>query len=439
MKNKKTELFLKFEDNFPEFKSDIGERDIIMERVLNRREGDDNINAPLYTLLNKLSRNLFLTFFQQCSKIETRDLCAVIGIDICRTINKRNKLVHVIVATAMANCFNSIEIPYSIVIFSDYGVQFIIKEFEEPHSEEISQLIFDSIMASRFSTRIADACYFINKKVNCNDRPNKRVFIISNGLDTKLKIGEKWSPIFNNKNEKYCFYFIKPNLNNDEEIIVKIWEDFKDKTKTELASPTIDEVRFANASSYLSFGRLMKLEFSYSKEKNKIKNIVYNPEYKDNVTFQKDYYIKLLNSIKNYRNNTYDYFVQNKSHIPSKEKYKNEELKINYPYMCNKVECEDEDYPIEQIEKDTKIALDIMFSEPTSSEIKLELLDYIFTPNKPSMFSPSSKGTRLYLMGLINFCITHGQDNKIWLEKNKGLKKDYRATVIIDSSISCFN
>ena len=42
-------------------------------------------------------------------------------------------------------------------------------------------------------------------------------------------------------------------------------------------------------------------------------------------------------------------------------------------------------------------------------------------------------------MGLINFCITHGQDNKIWLEKNKGLKKDYRVTVIIDSSISCFN
>lgn len=42
-------------------------------------------------------------------------------------------------------------------------------------------------------------------------------------------------------------------------------------------------------------------------------------------------------------------------------------------------------------------------------------------------------------MGLINFCITHGQDNKIWLEKNKGLKKDYRVSVIINSSISCFN
>ena len=91
------------------------------------------------------------------------------------------------------------------------------------------------------------------------------------------------------------------------------------------------------------------------------------------------------------------------------------------------------------MDKDTNRALEKLFNEPTSSEIKLELLDLIFSPNKPSMFSPSSKGTRLYLMGLINFCITHGQDNKIWLEKNKGLKKDYRVSVIIDSSISCFN
>ena len=69
----------------------------------------------------------------------------------------------------------------------------------------------------------------------------------------------------------------------------------------------------------------------------------------------------------------------------------------------------------------------------TRSEMKLEYIEFVFTPNKPSMYSPSTKGTRLYLMFLINFCITNGQDNKIWLEKNKGLKEDYRISVIIDS------
>ena len=68
--------------------------------------------------------------------------------------------------------------------------------------------------------------------------------------------------------------------------------------------------------------------------------------------------------------------------------------------MSNKVECQDEDYVNGQIEKDTIHTFDMIFSKPSSSEIKLELLDYIFIPNKPSMLSPSSKGTRLYLIGL---------------------------------------
>ena len=65
--------------------------------------------------------------------------------------------------------------------------------------------------------------------------------------------------------------------------------------------------------------------------------------------------------------------------------------------------------------------------------------DNIFPPNKPSMFTPSVKGTRLYLIGLVKYMITGGQENKIWLEKKACLKRDYRISVIIDSSISCFN
>ena len=68
--------------------------------------------------------------------------------------------------------------------------------------------------------------------------------------------------------------------------------------------------------------------------------------------------------------------------------------------MSNKVECQDEDYPNSQIGKDKMHALDMIFSKPSLSEIKLQLLDYMFTPNKPSRLSPLSKGTRLYLIGL---------------------------------------
>ena len=181
----------------------------------------------------------------------------------------------------MTHCFNSIEIPYSIVAFCDYGVQFIIKDFEEPHQEDISQLIFDAIMAPRCSTRIADACYFISQKVNCKDRPNKKIFIISNGLDTKLKIGEKWNSIFSNEKEKFCFYFIKPKLDDIEmNEIIKIWDDFKEKTKTEMAKISEEDILNLRSSMYLPFRNTMQSKIFKAEEILKMHKISQS-EFKD--------------------------------------------------------------------------------------------------------------------------------------------------------------
>ena len=96
--------------------------------------------------------------------------------------------------------------------------------------------------------------------MNWIERQNKKVLIISNGLDIKLKIGEKWGPIFIDKNEKFYFYFIKLILNEEENNIIKnIWNYFKEKTKTELATPTPDEVLYANALSFSSYWELNQL------------------------------------------------------------------------------------------------------------------------------------------------------------------------------------
>ena len=441
MLKKRIDANLKLPDSFPEFKSDIyGDRDNILKKTINRKEGIDYINQPLYSLLNNISKNIYIKFIQNCNNFDKSEVCGVIALDLCRTIDKKFKLFHTLIANAMANYFNTIEIPYSIVVFCDFGVQFIIKDFEEAHQEDISQLIFDSIMVPRCSTRIANACYFISQKVVCKDRPYKKVFVISNGLDTKLKIGEKWAPIFSNEKEKFCFYFVKPNLKNDleENEIIKIWEDFKEKTKTELAIISQEDIINNNSNIYIHLKNVMQIKENQRKElSQRIK--MSQPEFKEVIEFKKSDFIHLLESINEEIITIKDYFVQNRIHVASKGKYKLEDIKVKNPFLSLQGKCYDEDYNFDKIDKDSKLAIEKLFSNPITSEMKLEYIEFIFTPNKPSMFSPSSKGTRLYLMGLINFCITHGQDNKIWLEKNKGLKKDYRVTVIIDSSISCFN
>ena len=415
------------------------ERAKLMIRRINNKEEKDPSIKELYILLNKFSKNLYLKFFQQCINFDRKEICAVIGIDICRTIDKKFKLFHTLIATAMAHCFNSIEIPYSIVVFCDYNVQFIIKDFNEDHDERIGQLIFDAIMVPRNYSRIADACYFISEKVNCKNRANKKIFIISNGLDTKLKIGEKW-PFFNNEKEKFCFIFVKPELNSDElNKIIEIWDDFKEKTNSEVASISLEDILNSTSNLYEPFKNIMQSPIYKNIEKIGNRTRFYQPNFKDTIEFQKDMFQKLIKSINQEPISSEEYFVQNRIHIPSKGKYQMEDIKVKNPFLSTAGKCFSLDYTIDIIDKETKTAIDTLFSDKITSEMKLEYIEFIFSPNKPSMYSPSNKGNKLYLLGLINFCITHGQDNKIWLEKNKGYKKDYRATVIIDSSSSCFS
>ena len=438
--NKSKDFNLKFPENFPEFKSEIyGDRNKILEKFELKKEGEDYIDKPFYQLINEFSKNVYIKLFQQCYNFDKNEVCGIIGIDICRTIDKEHKLFHTIIATSMAHCFNSIEIPYAIVVFCDYGIQFIIKDFDEPHIEDISQLIFDAIMVPRSSTRIADACYFISQKVNCRNRINKRIFIISNGLDTKLKIGEKWSSIFSNEKEKFCFYFVKPKISDEEfNEIKKIWDDFKEKTKTEMAIISEEDILNLNHQLYLPFQNTMKSKV-YKNLSQKNNNGKIEIEFLDVIKFKKEDYDKVINSISEDMINSEEYFVQNKFHNSSKEQYKVEDIPVKNAFKTIRCECLNEDYTLEKIDSDTKYAIEKLFSDQITSNMKSEYLEFVFAPNKPSMYSPSTKGTRLYLMGLINFCITHGQDNKIWLEKNKGLKKDYRVSVVIDTSISCFN
>lgn len=220
--------------------------------------------------------------------------------------------------------------------------------------------------------------------------------------------------------------------------IIKIWKDFQEKTKTEMAIISLEEILNAKSSIFLSFKNTMQNEiFKEFKEIRKSK--IFQPEYKEIIKFHKEDYLKMLSSINNVIINKHEYFVQNRIHIPSKGKYKLEDYIVKNPFCSLRGECYAEDYNLDTIFNETNLALEKIFNNSIASEMKLEYIEFVFTPNKPSMYSPSTKGTRLYLMGLINFCITNGQDNKIWLEKNKGFKKDYRVSVIIDSSISCFN
>ena len=86
---------------------------------------------------------------------------------------------------------------------------------------------------------------------------------------------------------------------------------------------------------------------------------------------------------------------------------------------------------------DEQINHDIIYHKKAANE---HLKNSIFKFNKPSQMGPSAKSSsRLYYAGYLKFVLTQGQELKIYLEKNTGYKRDYRVSVVIDSSNSCFN
>ena len=245
--------------------------------------------------------------------------------------------------------------------------------------------------------------------------------IISNGIDYTLKLGKKWK-IYFNKNIKYCFFFNNYNIPKKEEV-KKLWENFE----RESGFPVIEFNQEEIYSSSINLYKYEKLLKAFDCEKYEKKSIQY-PEYEE---YRTDFSEKLKPEYKE----IFEYLSQENQQvyvqINQKEKpsYK---ITLNSNTIMNCFSMKTSDKAM-----NCKSFLDEF--EKNLPIYNQKIIDDLFPPNKPTLYAPSTKGTKLNFSGLLNFFITKGQENKIWLEKKDRLQKDYRICIIIDSSRSCFN
>ena len=132
-----------------------------------------------------------------------------------------------------------------------------------------------------------------------------------------------------------------------------------------------EDILNGKKSTFLAFKSTMQSKIYKNIEILKKLKIT-QPEFKEIVTFSKDDYIKLFNSINSEIINNHEYFAQNRIHIPSKKKYKLEDLMVKNPFITLRGECLNEDYYLEQIDKDKKSTLEKLFTHPITSDMKLE-------------------------------------------------------------------
>ena len=383
---------------------------------------------PALILLSKADF-LTLKLYQNYVKSECnfKNVCVVIGIDCSRTINEKSKVIHSLLTFSFINILNILGIPYSIVIFADYKFQYIIKDFKESHSDEIFQRIYDSIIVKRYATKIADACYFIKKKTDFV-KENKAIFIISNGLDPKLKFPNNWYNLFNDKKESFGFYFIhSPEIpNKDIPFIENIWKNFKDMTKIELTICKGENI--LKGDNFLINTFINTIKKLNSNPENDV--LHYQPQFPEQIEIIEKKCEKLKKMMMKKMIIDIPIYIQNKYIKSENHKLNISGITVKYNFMVKFIKNIGEDINIINIKKENNFINNFPV-------INNELMNSIFVPNQPTLYAPSHKGNRLYLLGLINFCLTNGQDNNIWLEKKVGLRRNYRISVIIDSSISC--
>ncbi|CAF3715926.1 unnamed protein product [Rotaria socialis] len=85
------------------------------------------------------------------------------------------------------------------------------------------------------------------------------------------------------------------------------------------------------------------------------------------------------------------------------------------------------DKTLQQIEQQLEIYI---------GELVRTMEDYVLPAYKPTQSLPDTRGSRLYIPGIVKFICTQGQYNRIYLNQIGSQKPEYRIAILLDQSVS---
>ena len=411
---------------------------------------NDNWN---FTAKDLFMNSLFITSYiiKESSEYEIpfENIYANVLIDCSRYINDLNKMYNLVAIFGLVEGLNELKIPYSVTVISDENFRTVIKQFDEEHSNKVIQRIRDCAMVPRFKSNYASNLKFAidNLNYNSSKRNQRAFFLFSDGLNENLKLTKSWAKlILNKENDSFGFIFIKSHDLIKPEIWENVWNNFDEKVKeagalsyTKLFLYEDNDLFFDNNLTNLAKGicsvldrkiesqintgsqNILKHCFNLEDEYNELNENNLNSFYenceKQNYGKLKEIYLKI--------NNDKD-ITQNI--------HKGGDESINRDNFGKILNC-----PIRNEQIKTKLKELIKVYYKSKQKINLISLESIYKPNKASQYVLSSTGTDFEITALILNLINPVPEPLIYLEEKGGLMRNYRVTIILDTSISCLN
>lgn len=444
---------------------------------------DDKTHIPIHYDINEAENsNMKIDFFfdaaetlsnsilegavMQNKLLDNIDNCyASILIDCSNTFSLIQKASLILLTIAYGNALTALKIPYSIIIFCDDNFQFILKKLEDKHEKSHYLKLIEAMTVNRRMSSMTDAIQMARKLSipsptgPYSKRKNHVIYTLTDGLSTKLNYTRQWKEMILNDNlVSVSFFFL--NIVSEDKLndIVQIWSNFANKISNS-QSPT--SIFYSNFESILTNKQIFNILTDSNNNDNQLTKVVSicdcfsmpiiqsnNDETTptiflrtsklESINFDVKYPSKILKALSTVVSDESKYYINSSSESQIDEL-------IEFKISSNKIEPFYTNIIINESLKERNLYSSFHSELYKISSMMIdqsniqEMSTFIFPPNRPTQYAPSSDGTLFYFPGLIRFLLTQGQDTKIFLEKKAGLTKSYSIFVVIDCTTSCFN
>ena len=358
-------------------------------------------------------------------------------------------MFNLIAIFGLIEALNELKIPYSVTVISDENFRTVIKNFYENHSIKVIQRIRDCAMVPRFKSNYASNLKFAidNLKYNDPKRAQRAFFVFSDGLNENLKLTKSWAElILNKEKDSFGFIFIKSHDLIKPEIWENVWNNFDIKVKERGALSFTKLFVYEDNDLFIDYNLVnlakcicsvlnRKIEFQIDTGSQKcLKHCFYiDNEYNE---LNKDILCSYYDNCgkQNYSKLKEIYLKINNDKDFSQNIHKGGDEKITRDNLGKILNI-----PIKDEEIKTKLKEVIKAFFKNKQKINLINLESIYKPNKASQYVLSSTGTDFEITALILNLINPVPEPLIYLEEKGGLMRNYRVTIILDTSISCLS
>ena len=432
-------------DEEKELKIDYKNKESINQNLLN----PDKSNFPVKDLfINSLFISSYIIKESSDYEIPYENICANILIDCSGYISEMNKIYNLINVFGLLEGLYELKIPYSITMISDESFRTVIKDFGEPHSQNVIQRIFDCAMIKRFKSNYASnlKCSIDNLKFYNTNRKQRAFFIFSDGLNEDLKLAKSWAELLlNDEKNSFGFIFVKSPQIINSEVWKNVWDKFDTKVKERNALSFTKVFVYEEAELFTKdyLRNYSKAICSVLDRKTEF-HINTNSQKKLNYSFQLGDECKplnkeiLLNNLNTCKNKKYNKLKEIYLKINNEK-----DLIQNPPGSDEKIKRENLgkilNTPLKEEINITNLKELIKEYTKNKKEINLISLESIYKPNKASQYVLSSTGTDFDITALVLNLINPVPEPLIYLEEKGGLMRNYRVTIILDTSISCLS